>query len=182
MKLIDLFREEKETQELNERNNMDARVSVSKETIKKAETISNKRKGELRAQKLHEVAESGQLQKAKARVDVAMMCGFTEKQKPAGYAWVASQVKKGILVERLSGHNPYTNQPEYEYSLGTPRVKLDPTKTLKEEKKEEERVVSMYGIGNTTTMVAIRVGEISVEITGAPVDYAKAIIETIIKK
>lgn len=179
MKFIDLFREEKETQELNERNNMDAKVSVSKETIKKAETISNKRKGELRAQKLHEVAESGQLQKAKARVDVAMMCGFTEKQKPAGYAWVASQVKKGILVERLSGHNPYTNQPEYEYSLGSKKIEKIETIELP---KEESKTISMYGIGNTTTMVAIRVGEISVEITGAPVDYAKAIIETIIKK
>lgn len=179
MKLIDLFREEKETQELNERNNMDARVSVSKETIKKAETISNKRKGELRAQKLHEVAESGQLQKAKARIDVAMMCGFTEKQKPAGYAWVASQVKKGILVERLSGRNPYTNQPEYEYSLGSKKIEKIETIELP---KEESKIISMYGIGNTTTMVAIKVGEISVEITGAPVDYAKAIIETIIKK
>ena len=179
MKLIDLFREEKETQELNERNNMDARVSVSEETIKKAETISNKRKGELRAQKLHEVAESGQLQKAKARIDVAMMCGFTEKQKPAGYAWVASQVKKGILIERLSGHNPYTNQPEYEYSLGSKKIEKVETIELP---KEESRTISMYGIGNTTTMVAIKVGEISVEITGAPVDYAKAIIETIIKK
>lgn len=179
MKLIDLFREEKETQELNERNNMDARVSVSEETIKKAETISNKRKSELRAQKLHEVAESGQLQKAKARIDVAMMCGFTEKQKPAGYAWVASQVKKGILVEHLSGHNPYTNQPEYEYSLGSKKVEKVETIELP---KEEGRTISMYGIGNTTTMVAITVGEISVEITGAPVDYAKAIIETIIKK
>lgn len=181
MKLIDLFREEKETQELNERNNMDARVSVSEETIKKAETISNKRKGELRAQKLHEVAESGQLQKAKARIDVAMMCGFTEKQKPAGYAWVASQVKKGILIERLSGHNPYTNQPEYEYSLGSKKIEKIEKEEPKEEPKEET-VVSMYGIGNTTTMVAIKVGEISVEITGAPVDYAKTIIETIIKK
>ena len=179
MKLIDLFREEKETQELNERNNMDARVSVSEETIKKAETISNKRKGELRAQKLHEVAESGQLQKAKARIDVAMMCGFTEKQKPAGYAWVASQVKKGILIERLSGHNPYTNQPEYEYSLGSKKIEKIETIELP---KEESRTISMYGIGDTTTMVAIKVGEISVEITGAPIDYAKAIIETIIKK
>lgn len=163
---------------------MDARVSVSKETIKKAETISNRRKGELRAQKLHEVAESGQLQKAKARIDVALMCGFTEEQKPAGYAWVASQVKKGVLIERLSGHNPYTNQPEYEYSLGSKKIKkvekIEKVETI--ELPKEERVVSMYGIGNTTTMVAIRVGEISVEITGAPVDYAKAIIETIIKK
>lgn len=175
MKLIDLFREEKETQELNERNNMDARVSVSEETIKKAETISNKRKGELRAQKLHEVAESGQLQKAKARIDVAMMCGFTEKQKPAGYAWVASQVKKGILVERLSGRNPFTNQPEYEYSLGSKKIETV-------ELPKEEPVVGVYGVGDTTIMVAIKVGEISVEITGAPVDYAKAIIETIIKK
>lgn len=157
---------------------MDARVSVSKETIKKAETISNKRKGELRAQKLHEVAESGQLQKAKARIDVATMCGFTEKQKPAGYAWVASQVKKGILVERLSGRNPFTNQPEYEYSLGSKKIEKIETIELP---KEESRTISMYGIGNTTTMVAITKGDLSVEITGAPIDYARAIIETIIK-
>lgn len=52
----------------------------------------------------------------------------------------------------------------------------------KKEEKKEEKVVPMYGVGSAVTMVAVKVGEISIEITGAPVDYAKAIIETIIKK
>lgn len=169
---------------------MDARVSVSKETIKKAENISTKRKGELRLERLNEIAKSGELQKCMTRFDVTRACGFTEKQKHAGYAWVYSLIKNGKLIERLARCNPNGNKAEYEYSLGN----IEPTKHLeektpeyewvekKEEKKEEERVVSMYGIGSTVTMVSVKVGEISIEITGAPVDYAKAIIETIIKK
>lgn len=171
---------------------MDARVSVSEETIKKAENISTQRKGELRLERLKEIAESGELQKCMNRFDVAKACGYTEKQKPAGYAWVYSLIKNGKLIERLSRCNPNGNKAEYEYSLGN--AKLEPTKHLeektpeyewvekKEEKKEEERAVSMYGVGATVTMVAVKVGEMSIEITGAPVDYAKAIIETIIKK
>lgn len=46
---------------------MDARVSVSKETIKKAENISTKRKGELRLERLNEIAKSGELQKCMTR-------------------------------------------------------------------------------------------------------------------
>ena len=159
---------------------MEARVSISEETMKKAEKIDNRKKGALRYQRLVEIAQNGTLQKCKSRVDVALACGYTEQQKPAGYAWTKNLIKTGKLVEHLAGRDPLTNLPEYEYSLGSKKVE----KVKKEEPKEEptaEPTVAMYGVGDTTTMVAIKVGEISVEITGAPVEYAKTIIETIIK-
>lgn len=157
------------------KENMEARVTISEETIKKAETISNRRKGELRMKRLEEIASNGTLQKCKSRFDVAKACGYTDKQKPAGYAWTKNLVKTGKLVERLAGRNPYTNLAEYEYSLASKRVKTV-------ELPKEEPVVGVYGVGDTTTLVAIKKGDLSVEITGAPIDYAKAIIETIIKK
>lgn len=163
------------------KENMEARVTISEETMKKAEKINNRKKGALRYQRLVEIAQNGTLQKCKSRVDVALACGYTEQQKPAGYAWTKNLVKTGKLVEHLAGRDPLTNQPEYEYSLGGKKVE----KVEKEEPKVEpkaETVLSMYGIGNTTTMVAIKKGDLSVEITGAPVEYAKTIIETIIKK
>lgn len=163
---------------------MEARVSISEETMKKAENIDNRKKGALRYQRLVEIAQNGTLQKCKSRVDVALACGYTEHQKPAGYAWTKNLIKTGKLVEHLAGRDPLTNLPEYEYSLGSKKGEKVKKEEPKEEPKAEpkEETVSMYGIGNTTTMVAIKVGEISVEITGAPVEYAKAIIETIIKK
>lgn len=117
---------------------MDARVSVSKETIKKAEHISTQRKGELRLERLNEIAKSGELQKCMTRFDVARACGFTEKQKSAGYAWVYSLIKNGKLIERLARCNPNGNKAEYEYSLGN--AKLKPTKHLEEKTPEYEWV------------------------------------------
>lgn len=161
------------------KENMEARVTISEETMKKAEKIGNRKKGALRYQRLVEIAQNGTLQKCKSRVDVALACGYTEQQKPAGYAWTKTLIKTGKLVEHLAGRNPYTNQAEYEYSLGG--KKIEKVEEVKKEEPKEETVVSMYGIGNTTTMVAIKKGDLSVEITDAPVDYAREIIKTIIK-
>lgn len=153
---------------------MEARVTISEETMSKAEKITVKHKGELRLKKLEEIAKSGALQKCKSRYDVAKACGYTDDQRAAGYAWTKNIIKRGKLVERLAERNPYTNRAEYEYSLGSEKVK-----TI--ELPKEETIVSAYGVGDTTTMVAVKKGDLSVEITGASVDYAREIIKTIIK-
>lgn len=156
------------------KENMEARVTISKETMSKAEKITAKHKGELRLKKLEEIANNGTLQKCKSRYDVAKACGYTDEQRTAGYAWTKNVIKRGKLVEHLAGRNPYTSQAEYEYSLGSEEVK-----TI--ELPKEEPVVGIYGVGDTTTLVAIKKGDLSVEITGAPIDYAREIIKTIIK-
>ena len=156
------------------KENMEARVTISEETMSKAEKITAQHKGALRLKKLEEIASNGTLQKCKSRYDVAKACGYTDSQKTAGYAWAKNAVKRGKLVEHLAGRNPYTNQAEYEYSLGSEKVK-----TI--ELPKEEPVVGVYGVGDTTLLVAIKKGDLSVEITGAPIDYAREIIKTIIK-
>lgn len=156
------------------KENMEARATISEETMNNAEKITAKHKGELRLKKLEEVANNGTLQKCKSRYDVAKACGYTDKQRTAGYVWTKNVIKRGKLVEHFAGRNPYTNRAEYKYSLGGEKV-------VTVELPKEETVVGVYGVGDTTTSVAIKKGDLSVEITGAPIDYAKAIIETIIK-
>ena len=66
---------------------MDARVSVSKDTISKAEKkLTTVHRGALLAERLAEVAESGKLSLARTRSDVASMVGYTAGQRASGYA------------------------------------------------------------------------------------------------
>lgn len=165
------------------KKNMDARVIISKETMEKNK-ISLKRKGELRFEKLKEIAENGALQKCKTRSDVAQAVGYGDgiEQRKAGYAWVRKQVKDGKLIERLAGRNPMNNQAEYEYSLGEEKfVPYIEPKPVKEPRPEVIEKVTEKVTEKIETKVSIKVGEISVEIVGAPAEYAKTIIETIIK-
>lgn len=151
---------------------MDARVIVSEETIKKAGKISNRRKGELRLAKLKQLAKSGELQKAKIRFDVAEMCGYTQKQRSAGYAWVGYLIKRGVLNERLVGRNPKNNWAEYEFSLATtPKTKpatVADTAPLFEEKA-------------TSTVITIKHGDTAIVIEGAQGADILEIVKTVIK-
>ena len=97
---------------------MDARVFITKETMNKAEKpLSNREKGKLRLKKLYEIAENGKLMDAKTKTQVGLLCGYNENEKALACSWTTYLINKGVLIERLSGRNKYTNLPEYEYSL-----------------------------------------------------------------
>ena len=112
---------------------MDARVIISPETIKKAGKISNRRKGELRFKKLVEVANTGVLQQAKTNIEVGKLIGITDSK--TAYAFTQYQIEQGNLIRRLSGRNPNTGRPEYEFSFNFEK----PKKTS--QPKEEPKVV-----------------------------------------
>ena len=102
---------------------MDARVSVSKDTISKAEKkLTTVHRGALLAKRLEEVAESGKLSLARARFDVASMVGYTAGQRASGYAWVKRMIKIGRLTEEFDSINKY-GKAEYRYYYNPPKVK-----------------------------------------------------------
>ena len=77
--------------------------------------LSNKKKGELRTQKLKELAESGKLSMIRTRGDLAEAVGYTYSQRSnAGYQWVHYKIEKGELKETLVGYTD-NGAAEYEY-------------------------------------------------------------------
>ena len=102
---------------------MDARVSVSKDTISKAEKkLTTVHRGALLAERLAEVAESGKLSLARTRSDVASMVGYTAGQRASGYAWVKRMIKIGRLTEEFDSINKY-GKAEYRYYYNPPMTK-----------------------------------------------------------
>ena len=150
---------------------MDARVIVSEET--RAGKISNKHKGDLRLARLKKLAKDGGLQNAKIRFDVAEMCGYTPKQRGAGYAWVKNLIKRGVLIERAVGIRP-NGRNEYEYYLGSPE-----TQTITVADTAPQFVVE-NPVENPTIMTLYR-GDTTLAIEGANKDTIIGIVETIIK-
>ena len=77
--------------------------------------LSNRKKGELRTQKLKELAESGKLSMIKTRGDLAEAVGYTYAQRAnAGYQWVHYKIERGELKETLVGYTE-NGSAEYEY-------------------------------------------------------------------
>ena len=102
---------------------MDARVSVSKDTISKAEKkLTTVHRGALLAERLAEVAESGKLSLARTRLDVASMVGYTSGQRASGYAWVKRMIKIGRLTEEFDSINKY-GKAEYRCYYNPPKTK-----------------------------------------------------------
>lgn len=89
---------------------------ITGETMEKAnKPLSNRKKGELRTQKLKELAESGKLSMIKTRGDLAEAVGYTYAQRGnAGYQWVHYKIERGELKETLVGYTD-NGAAEYEY-------------------------------------------------------------------
>lgn len=144
------------------------KLTINKETIEMAnKPLTNKRRGELRMERLKDLATSGKLAMVKNRGDLAEAVGYTYKQRHTlGYQWVHYHIKKGELQETLIG---YTNGlPEYEYKLVgyEPIVKKTVPKTEEpavEEKHNEETVATIY-INDATIALENVSGDTIVEI------------------
>lgn len=160
-------------------NNMDARVSVSKETISKAEKkLTTVHRGALLAERLAEVAESGKLSLARARFDVASMVGYTAGQRASGYAWVKRMIKIGRLTEEFDSMNKY-GKAEYRYYYNPPKVEPEVKQTEPEPEVEVEQVKPEVGHTENKTIVSIYHGETTVAIEGIGGDDLVAVIKAI---
>lgn len=156
---------------------MDARVSVSKDTISKAEKeLTKVKRGALLAERLAEVAENGKLSLARTRFDVASMAGYTEGQRASGYAWVKRMIKIGRLTEEFDGIGKY-GKAEYRYYYNPPKT----TKKAKVEKVEqvEPEQTEIEQVEQSKTIVSIYHGETTIAIEGVSGDDLIAIIKAI---
>lgn len=162
---------------------MDARVSVSKDTISKAEKkLTTVHRGALLAERLAEVAESGKLSLARARFDVASMVGYTAGQRASGYAWVKRMIKTGRLTEEFDSINKY-GKAEYRYYYNPPKVKepevVKPEAPKSEMVEPEPEVEPEVERTENRTIVSIYHGETTVAIEGIGGDDLVAVIKAI---
>ena len=154
---------------------MDARVSVSKETISEAEKkLTTAHRGALLAERLAEVAESGKLSLARSRSDVASMVGYTAGQRASGYAWVKRMIKIGRLTEEFDSMNKY-GKAEYRYYYNPPKVEPEVKQTEVEPEPEVEQTEHV----ENKTIVSIYHGETTVAIEGIGGDDLVAVIKAI---
>lgn len=173
---------------------MDARVSVSKDTISKAEKkLTTVHRGALLAKRLAEVAESGKLSLARTRSDVASMVGYTSGQRASGYAWVKRMIKIGRLTEEFDSMDKY-GKAEYRYYYNPPMIKepeivksevplselvksgVTEQTVIEQAEPEEEPEVEHT---ENKTIVSIYHGETTVAIEGIGGDDLVAIIKAI---
>ncbi len=160
---------------------MDARVSVSKDTISKAEKkLTTVHRGALLAERLAEVAESGKLSLARTRLDVASMVGYTAGQRASGYAWVKRMVKIGRLTEEFDSINKY-GKAEYRYYYNPPKIKEAEVEQAEPEVEQAEPEVEQAEPERTEnkTIVSIYHGETTVAIEGIGGDDLVAVIKAI---
>ena len=151
---------------------MDARVIISPETIKKAGKISNKRKGELRFKRLVEVANTGVLQQAKTNIEVGKLIGITDAK--AAYSFVQYQIEQGNLIRRLSGRNPRTGRPEYEFSFNFEKPKTP------DQLKEVFKVVEPQQKAEPIVLTITK-GDIKISIENLTNDKAIELAKSILK-
>lgn len=155
---------------------MDARVSVSKDTISKAEKkLTTVHRGALLAERLAEVAESGKLSLARTRSDVASMVGYTSGQRASGYAWVKRMINIGRLTEEFDSIDKY-GKAEYRYYYNPPKV--EPEVEHIEQVEPEPEVEQTEQVENKT-IVSIYHGETTVAIEGIGGDDLVAVIKAI---
>ena len=164
---------------------MEARVSVSKETISKAEKkLTTVHRGALLAKRLEEVAESGKLSLARSRFDVASMVGYTAGQRASGYAWVKRMIKIGRLTEAFDSMNKY-GKAEYRYYYNPPMIdavkpEVEPeVEVAQAEPEVEAEPVEQVEHTENKTIVSIYHGETTVAIEGIGGDDLVAVIKAI---
>ncbi len=160
---------------------MEARVSVSKDTISKAEKkLTTVHRGALLAERLAEVAESGKLSLARTRLDVASMVGYTAGQRASGYAWVKRMIKIGRLTEEFDSINKY-GKAEYRYYYNPPKVKEPEVEQTEPEVEQAEPEVEQAEVerAENRTIVSIYHGETTVAIEGIGGDDLVAVIKAI---
>lgn len=154
-----------------------SRLTFTKETKEKMEKGLNKRqRGKLRFERLQEAEKDGRLQKAKTRMDIARIAGFSDRQYKTGYSWVMNMLTRKHLIEHMValGKN---GRAEYEYSLGstpdygmakTTAGRLKANEQKKAEATESGKVFVWTDeaptVSPTPPMVTIKYGELSIEL------------------
>lgn len=92
---------------------MEARIKMT--GLNKPKRLSNIEKGRARIMRIQEAEESGELQKARNRLDVMRLAGFMPGQETQGGLWMQRLInQRKMLTETLTGFGA-NGKAEYEY-------------------------------------------------------------------
>ena len=167
-----------------------SKVILTNETKEKMNMkLSNKKKGELRKQKLIELSKSGKLAMIKGRGELAEAVGYpyAERHK-SGYQWVKSKIDSGMLVERITGYTDY-GTAEYEYKLAddTKGKFPEPSKEVMEKVNADYEALKQASIAqsmeklNTYPVLTIYTGDTTIAIENMAEEYIVKAIEAVFK-
>lgn len=163
---------------------MDARVIITKETQEKLnKPLNAKQKGELRMKRLREIANTGEINKAKTKWELAKMCGYTEKERANGYAWVMYLIKQKKVIETIVAYDQY-GKAEYEYALNFEKSKPNPLKeTFKvaEPTRKPDELVEKKVERSENIIMTIRKGDAEIKVENGGQQMAVEIIKLIVK-
>ena len=173
-----------------------SRLTFSRDTKDKLEKgLTKKQRGELRFNRLKEAEANGSLQKAKNRIEVAHLVGYTDEQYKTGYSWVCNMLARKHLIERIGGLGA-NGKVEYEYTIGSEpdyrmvnvavgRRKANETrreiakKYSQESHKQEDATEKTT---NTPTKITITYGDLKIELSDMQPDMVKDVITSIFDK
>ncbi len=133
-------------------------------------TISKRKMGELRWERLKEADKDGSIQKASSRRQLGALVGITNGV--SADKWVYQLIKKGWLIETLTGRNGIKNV--YEYHLGKKPEKATTTETIN---LHDLPVPVIERATVEKAKVVITLGELTVSIENGGAEYVATIIK-----
>ena len=146
--------------------------------------LTNRRKGELRWERLKELDEAGMLSKARIRTDITKMLGLGDGYG-AGYTWVSNLIKRGYIKETIYGTDA-NGRMEFEYHIvgnpyysGTRPIKSKKAQVTRK-RKTSKATSSISASGQIKA--TIRYGELSIEIEGIDEGTIERIVAKLVNK
>lgn len=137
--------------------------------------ISKRKVGELRWEKLKQADRDGSLQGVRTRRQLGELVGINDGA--TADKWVYQLVKKGQLIETLTGRNGIKN--EYEYHLGVKTTKITKTETINLNDSPAQ-IIERATVGREEkAKVVITLGELSVSVENGGAEYVATIIKSI---
>lgn len=173
-----------------------SRLTFSRDTQDKIEKgLTKKQRGELRFNRLKEAEANGSLQKAKNRIEVAHLVGYTDEQYKTGYSWVCNMLARKHLIERIGGLGA-NGKVEYEYTIGSEpdyrmvnvaagRKKANKARreiAKKYEQDSHRREEASENVNNTLARIVITYGDLKIELSDIQPEMVKDIIASMFDK
>lgn len=136
--------------------------------------ISKRKMGELRWERLKQADRDGSLQKVCSRRQLGALVGITSGT--GSDKWVYQLVRKGWLIETLTGRNGIKNV--YEYHLGVKTTKTTKAKTETISLHDSPAPIIERATIEEKAKVVITLGELSVSIENGGAEYVATIIKS----
>lgn len=135
-------------------------------------TISKRKMGELRWERLKEADKDGSIQRACTRRQLGALVGITDGI--TADKWVYQLIKKGWLIETLTGRNGIKNVYEYHLGKKTTKAKTE-TETINLHDSPAP-IIERATIAREPKVV-ITLGDLTVSVENGGAEYVATIIK-----